>query len=372
MPQHFDKGVNLIGYIRSETGVGQSCRLAAEALDSTDVPFLILNYQNGDPSYNTDLSWSHREAVFPRHPINILHVNANEIPAFFAHYGQPFFAGIYQIGYWHWELPDFPDRYASSFSYLDEVWVPTHFVQQAIAPKSPKPVIRIPHGIRIQLTSSYQREHFGLPVDRFLFLCMYSTHSFHERKNPMGAVEAFQRAFSPDDRSVGLVIKINHETNDITEVDKLKAQVQAYTNIFFLEGTMAREQVNALIQLTDAYISLHRSEGFGLGLAEAMYARKAAIGTNWSGNVDFMNSSNSCLIHYRLVPLNRDYGPYGAYQFWAEPDLEHAAYYMRRLVQDSPYYDQICQAGQQTILTNYSPHVAGELAKTRLMHLGLL
>ncbi|GAA3324572.1 hypothetical protein GCM10020331_052990 [Ectobacillus funiculus] len=106
---------------------------------------------------------------------------------------------------------------------------------------------------------------------------------------------------------------------------------------------MNREEVNALIQSVDCVISLHRSEGFGLVLAEAMYLGKPIIGTNWSGNTDFMTTENSCPVNYTLVPVGNDYGPYKHHQLWAEPDIEHAAYYMKKIISDQTWCDRIAE-----------------------------
>jgi glycosyltransferase involved in cell wall biosynthesis len=367
-----EKGINLIGYSRSETGVGESCRLAARAYDSVNIPFGIINYDVGNPARSTDKSWVMKEIENPLYNVNIFHVNADQIPVAFANLGAELFASRYNIGYWHWELPDFPDEWKSSFNYLNEIWVPTQFIADSISAKSPIPVVRIPHGIQLKYPEHIKRKDFELPENTFLFLTMYDTYSFQERKNPNAVIEAFKEAFNPLDNSVGLVIKVNHSKSNPEELALLKKRFEGYSNIHIIDETLSRDDVNALINCTDCFISLHRSEGFGLGLAEAMYLGKPAIGTNWSANVDFMNYKNSCVVDYKLVQIGKDLGPYKAYQYWADPDVSHAAFYMKKLVSDPDYYQQIAIEGQKTIHNEFSPEAVGEKVRNRLRNIGLL
>ncbi len=130
--------------------------------------------------------------------------------------------------------------------------------------------------------------------------------------------------------------------------------------------------MDALLNLTDSFISLHRSEGFGLGLAEAMYLEKPVIGTNWSGNTDFMRPDNSCLVDYELVKVGADYGPYKAYQVWADPDIDHAVYYMKKLIKEGKWRNDLAARGALTIHKEFSPGNIGRIMKDRLKRLMLV
>ncbi|WP_418791104.1 glycosyltransferase family 4 protein [Phosphitispora sp. TUW77] len=336
------------------------------------IQFGILNFFMGNPASMNDLNWKHKEISEARYRANIFHINADQMVLAYLHYGDSVFKGRYNIGYWHWELSDFPDEWEKSFNLIDEVWVPTDFVLEAISKKSPVPVIKIPHGIEVKCSLGQRRDIFKLPVSSFLFLAMYDIQSIQERKNPRAVIEAFKNAFSKEDTSAALIIKVNNSKDDPMHLDKLREEVRDYKNVYLLEGNMNRHQVNDLLNSVDCYISLHRSEGFGLGLAEAMYLGKPVIGTNWSGNTDFMNPSNSCLVDYKLIGIPRDYGPYKAGQVWAEPDIEQASYFMRKLVSDPVWRKELALRGQETIFTNYSPRAVGEQAKQRLISLSLL
>lgn len=365
-------GINLIGYSHAEMGIGESCRLAANAIETTGISFGIINFTFGNPGRMNDLSWFHKETNAASYKVNIFHINAEQMPLAYIHFGKSVFDGHFNIGYWHWELPDFPDEWCNSFKLVQEIWVPTNFVRDSISSKSPVPVVRIPHSIEVNYDAKVNREFFELPGKPFLFLSMYDTNSYQERKNPQAAINAFERAFGKDDVSAGLVIKvINSESNPIG-MEKLKQKIQGNKNIYLITDFMSRNEVNALINSVDCFVSLHRSEGFGLGLAEAMYLGKPVIGTNWSGNTDFMNEENSCVVDYTLIKVGKDYGPYKADQVWADPYIEQVAHFMQRIVTDREWRETIAMKGQETIRGSFSPQVVGGMIKQRLTKLGLL
>lgn len=363
---NYTKGINLLGYARAEMGIGESCRIAAKSMEAAGLSFGILNFTGTNNARMEDLSWVHKEVTHPLYNVNLFHLNAEQMMEIYAYYGNALFQGRYNIGYWHWELPDFPDEWLESFTLVDEVWVPSTFVADSIAAKSPVPVVKIPHSIEVRIQEPRDRAYFHLPENTFLFLSMYDVKSYQERKNPRGAIEAFKKAFEPDNLDVGLVVKVNCYKSSQDELDMLDLLKENYQNIYFIKETISRNDVNSLIFSTDCFVSLHRSEGFGLGLAEAMYLGKPVIGTGWSSNTDFMNANNSCLVDYLLIHVGKDQGPYKAYQSWANPDIEHAAAYMRRLAVDTDYYRKIAENGEKHIKENYSPEAIGRLIRQRL------
>ena len=367
----FKKGVNLLGYARAEMGIGESCRIAARNLEAADIPFGILNFTGTNSARMGDMSWIQKEINKPEYNVNLFHINAEQMMEIYASYGNELFENKYNIGYWHWELPDFPEEWIENFSLVDEIWAPSTFVVDSIAMKSPVPVVKIPHSIVVNIQEQRTREFFQLPQGAFLFLAMYDVKSYKERKNPSAAIAAFKTAFSPDDLSVGLVLKVNCYKSNQQELDFLESLISDYQNIYLIKETISRNDVNALLAVTDCFVSLHRSEGFGLGLAEAMFLGKPVIGTNWSSNTDFMNDSNSCPVKYKLVPVGQDYGPYKSYQHWADPDVEHAAQYMARLTLDKEYYNKIAEKGESYIKEHYSPKVIGDLIQRRLNYIHL-
>ncbi|MDF9840205.1 MULTISPECIES: glycosyltransferase [unclassified Paenibacillus] len=364
-------GVNLVGYSRAEMGIGESCRIAAKSMEAVDIPFGIINFIGTNSASMNDDSWIHKEINEPQFNLNIFHINAEQMIEVYAHYGNSIFKDRYNIGFWHWELPDFPDEWQESFNLVDEIWAPSTFVVDSIAQKSPVPVVKIPHSIKVSISDQRDRSYFNLPEDAFLFLSMYDLKSYQARKNPQASIIAFQLAFKPEDKSVGLVIKVNSAGQGSKELDELHQLIGTYTNIYLVDKTLSRNDTNALLSVIDSYVSLHRSEGFGLGLAEAMYLGKPVIGTNWSSNIDFMDFNTSCLVNYSLVKLNENHGPYKEYQYWAEPDVEHASTYMRTLFDDKNFYKQISSNGEEHIKKYYSPQAVGDIIQRRLKYISM-
>ncbi|MEN1989123.1 glycosyltransferase [Paenibacillus hubeiensis] len=364
-------GINLVGYARAEMGIGESCRIAARSITAVNIPFGIINFTGTNSARMNDNTWIHKELAEPKYNINLFHINAEQMFEIYSHYGNSIFTNRYNIGYWHWELPDFPDEWKESFNLVDEIWVPSTFVADSIASKSPVPVVKIPHSIEVSIQHMRDRTYFNLPSNAFLFLTMYDLKSFQERKNPKASIRSFQRAFSPDDLSVGLVVKVNGIGYAEKDREELHEIIGEYKNIYLIEETLTRNDTNALISVTNSYISLHRSEGFGLGLAEAMYLGKPVVGTGWSSNTDFMNHHNSCIVDYTLINLKQDYGPYKTSQFWAEPDVEHASQYMRKLYEDRNFYEQISLKGEVYIKEHYSPRAIGSLIQRRLDYISM-
>ncbi|SHJ50202.1 glycosyltransferase family 4 protein [Paramaledivibacter caminithermalis] len=363
-----EKGVNLVTCYKKETGLGEACRLTAKALKTGGINYSLKN----SDEWRNELSWVYRDADESTYNVNIFHVNPDHFEGVYNWLGRSFWDKRYSIGYWYWELPDFPDEWTKAFEYVDEVWAASEFTLNSIKVKSPVPVKLIPPCIKVDSISRICRKDFNLPENRFLFLTMYDSWSFKDRKNPQGTIEAFKDAFSPKDTSVGLVIKINNSDSKPDEINKLTESAKGYNNIYFIKKKLERSDVNALINMCDCFVSLHRSEGFGLVLAEAMYLGIPVIGTNWSGNKDFMNYDNSCPVDYELVKLGKDIGPYKAYQIWAEADRDQCAYYMKELISNKDYYDKIAQNGKKTIRRLYSPQRIGKMIRERLESLRLL
>jgi glycosyltransferase involved in cell wall biosynthesis len=226
------------------------------------------------------------------------------------------------------------------------------------------PVYRIPHAIDKGPGPFYERPFFDLPDAAFLFLTMYDTHSVMARKNPEGAIAAFRSAFSPADSTVGLVLKINNLDKD--EGERLQSLIGAHRNIHVIDRTLTRHEVDSLLACADCFVSLHRAEGFGLPIAEAMALGRPVIATNWSGNVDFMDHTCAACVDFRLQPVGKGHEPYDATQHWAEPDLDSAARWMRTLVGDPAVARRIGHAARERVHRQLSPAAVGGLIRARL------
>jgi glycosyltransferase involved in cell wall biosynthesis len=352
-------GVTVVGYIHRPTGVGQSARLAAASFEEVDVVVAMADV-DADESMDPD----------PAFPVSVFHVNADQ--ALHVRNTRPsLFATGYRIACWHWELPEFPDAWIPSAAPFDEIWAPSLFVLSAVSRKVSIPVIHMPHGLEVTEIETVSLELFGVPPGRFTFLCMFDLDSVMDRKNPMGAIDAFRRAF-PDASSEALLIKTTGADRHPEQFSELVRSLAGVPGIHILNRTMTRAQANGLVAACDGVVSLHRSEGFGLVPAEAMALGKPVIATGWSGNMDFMNASNSCPIDYELVTLENDVSVYTRGQRWAEPDLEHAATMLRRVATDEAFRARIGARAADTMRTEFSPRAAGQRMKARLQTLGLL
>lgn len=347
-----DSGVSVVGYMTDGTGVSAGAHASALACDAAGIPRDLIDARPLKP-------------LRGRRDVNLLHVNADQTPAIAELLGPDFFRDRYTIGFWAWELEHLPAAYDEAYAYVDEIWAPSTFVQAAVAARSPAPVIHMPHAVTVAPAVGRGRLHFGLPSDRFLFLVAYDTLSVQERKNPLAALDAFRRAF-PDGQGAGIAVRVNHANQRPDDVAAVRASVASTRGAYLIEGPMERGDVLALQQACDCLVSLHRSEGFGLNIAEAMLLGKPVIVTAWSGNMDFTNQMNSCLVDAPLVDLDRDHGPYRRGSRWADPDVGQASVWMRRLFEHSDLGGTIGARARSTIAAELSPAAVGQRYRERL------
>jgi glycosyltransferase involved in cell wall biosynthesis len=361
-------GVNLAGYLQSEKGVGEAARAVARALQAANIPHTLHNIVDCG-SANKDQSFCRFSGDNP-YLFNMILVNADQVPEF-ASARPHFMPGHYNIGYWNWELSTFLDEWTPLFAYFDEVWAPSTFTLASLAPVATVPVRLMPFAVSVPtaITPGLDRRRFDLPEDAFLFLFSFDFHSFFERKNPLAVVEAFRRAFG-ERGDVALVVKTVHAASVPDALANLKAACGGQTNIRLIDDVLDRSEMHALMLLCDAYVALHRSEGYGLPLCEAMAMGKPVIATAYSANIDFMNAQNSLPVRCRLVEITEEHGPYyrpGA--VWADPDVEQAADHMRRLVRDRSLARSLGDRARRDIARVLSPERVGELMYTRLLAL---
>lgn len=358
-------GINLIGYVRAESGVGESSRATLRCLNAANIPYSIIDFRTGNVSRMEEhVESSHERGL--RYGINLFHINADQLNLAISTLGEDNFAGGYSIGYWAWELEHFPEEWVGAFKHLNEVWVPSTFCQRAIAEKSPVPVLCVPHSVVHDQPGAPDRQRFGLRQDSVVFLIMADLLSISERKNPLGAVEAFARAFENDDQAVELVVKLSNVDADPKAFKRMRELADQSPNIHLIKGYLDRKDLSSLFDTADCFVSLHRSEGFGLGMAEAMVRGKVVIGTGWSGNVDFMNASNSLLVSYRLIPLEKDLGPYRKGELWADPDMDDAVEKMQMVASRADLRASLGSRALMDCQMNLSPAVIGSTIHNRL------
>jgi len=360
-------GVNVAGYFSSIVGVGEIARQVVRALETQDVAVSTvgLDASRSRAEYGAEESVRSAGGVEAAvHPVNLICVNADVLPAFVDDAGPAFFAGRRSIGYWWWEVKRFPERWRGSFDHVDEVWVGSEYVAEALREVAPIPVVKVPVPVAVPELEPVERSALGLP-EGFIFLFAFDYNSVFERKNPLAAVEAFARAFDPESAAVLVLKSINHE-HDPGGHERLATTAAVHPNVHLIERYVSRTEKDAMIAACDCYVSLHRSEGFGLTMAEAMYLGRPVIATRYSGNLEFMTPQNSYLVDHELVPIGAGADPYPADGEWAEPDLDHAARLMREVFEDQPAARERALRGQADIRERHSPEAAGRVMAVRL------
>ncbi len=359
-------GINVAGYVMSEKGVGEALRATVAALAAAGIPHCVIDFP--DPgSANAGGSLVGRVDDNP-YPVNLIHLTAAELPKFVNARGPEFLRDRYSIGFWMWELDRFPRVFHGAFVYLQEVWVASTYCLDAISRASPIPVVKVPLPLSLERlrAKGVGRGYFGLPEDAVVFLFVFDAHSVLERKNPRAVIQAFRRAFKGQE-DVRLVLKLIRGNRRIREALSAEA---GDGRVVVIDRVFERGELNSLVEVSDCYVSLHRSEGFGLTMAEAMALGKPVIATGYSANMDFMNVGNSFLVRHELVRLDRDYGPYPRGGVWAEPSVEHASELMRLVYENPAMAADVAGRGRREIWQSLSAEAVGEQIARRLEVIG--
>ncbi|AOS44930.1 Glycosyl transferases group 1 [Lacunisphaera limnophila] len=358
-------GLNIAGFFRADLGVGESVRCMARAADAAGLPAALVNLKLNCINPQTDATFADRLQEANPYPVNVFHLDAPVSGDIDHHHGAGFRKGKYNIAYWAWELPEFPDAWVHHANHFDEIWTPSRFTTEAIAQKVPLPVLTMPHAIGFARPQGDFRRKYGLPEDKFLFLFLYDLNSYSERKNPAAVLEAFRRSGLAG-RGAALVIKVHNVPTNPADFARLREAVAALPGTTLITQTLARAEVYELESACDCFVSLHRAEGFGLALAECMHLGKPVIATDWSGTTDFIRPDNACPVRCVPVTLDRTHGPYTKGQTWAEPDIDHAAWWMQQLHTDPALVRRTGLAARTSIETTLAPAVIGARYRRRL------
>ncbi len=367
LPRQIDQpGINLIGYLQAETGMGEAARSLAAALEAADIPHALHSLDLNVLAPNRDDRLAARltsDVENLPYGINLFVVNADQTPAVMDQVGAALTAGRLNLGFWLWELETLPPRFHAAFGRLHEVWTPSSFCVDAFSAVAPIPVRRVPLPV-VPPPPRHDRAHFGLPENDFLFLYLFNFLSYFERKNPLGLVESFRRAFPrpEDQRGVRLVLKTSQSDFAPERHELLRAAIGDLP-VTVLDGYYSAAEISSLIAGCNAYVSLHRSEGYGLTLAEAMYHGKSVIATGYSGNRDFFGINNGFPVRYELTRLAHDEGPYPAGARWADPDLDHAAEGLRQARVGGRDLEARNARGRQTVREELSHEAVGRVLR---------
>lgn len=366
--RHARLGLNIVGFLSADLGIGESARAMVRAADAARLPTSLIELKLNVKTSRSDRTYGDRLQEDPAQPVSVFHLDPPAARDIDHHHGKAFRAGRYNIGYWAWELPEFPDAWVNYCEYFDEIWCPSDFVREAVAMQSPVPVLTMPHAIEVTPPAAPMNElraRFGLPTDRLLFLFLYDLNSYSPRKNPTAVIEAFRRSGLAEE-GAALVIKTHGAKGNETDLAALRAAVADLPGTHFIAETLSRADLTALEAACDVFVSLHRSEGFGLAVAECMALGKPVIATDWSATAEFLDATNGCPVPAPLVELQTNVGPYAKGQRWAEPDLAAAATAMRRLAGDPALRTQLGEAARRTIAERFAPAVVGARYRRRL------
>ena len=377
--------IRVFGFFQQTFGLAEAAKRTSSVLSLSNITYSLTQipfsgkHQGEDNSLNTEKNKPPNDSS----EIRLFHFNGDHTDQLLSKWGEEVFECRYSIGFWHWELPEFPNDYLSWFSRVNEIWVPSKFVHNSISLKSPHPVQVIPLALEKNALSPPHpsRQKFSLPPDAFLFLLTFDFYSSMERKNPLSSIRAFSKLIvggQQNTQQIHLVVKTSNAHADPKSAKLLKDALfsipkDSYT---LIEEILPRKGMLQLINTCDALISLHRSEGFGLHLSEAMAMGKSVLATNWSGNTDFMNETNSYPINFDIVQLENDTDSYKKGNFWAEVDIEHAVTQMKKVLENELAGNEIIkQNARKQIKEAHSQERISSVIKNRIKiieyHLGI-
>jgi len=361
----------LVGHPFAPIGRGEDIRCAFRAFREVGMSPLIRDIYALEPPSDPEILDYLVDDL--SHNVNIFFINGDEVPQVLKHLGDKLPDSAYNIIYPQWELSLYPSEWAKNLDLFDEVWAPSQFVFESLRQAVSKPVYYMPLPVEIRLTSFLGRRYFGLPESSYLYLFFFDLRSYIERKNPFAVIKAFEEVCALRPREdIRLVIKLNRPTRlrelvkDFRYFVKFVNNSTAKNKIIVIDQLLTNNEIKNLIRCCDCFVSLHRSEGFGRGMAEAMFLGKPVIATGYSGNLDFMNENNALLVKYKLINVKQGHYPYAENQVWAEPDISDAVNHMVKLLDNKAWGRQLGQIASRHIRIYFSFRAIGLHYKRRL------
>lgn len=360
-------GINIIGFIDGEFGLGEAVRLLIKAIKKQNIPVALINYEVPTLHRRADTTFNDYTLEAP-YSINLILLGPTEGKrVLFQYKDTEIFNSKYNIFYLNWESEHFPVEYINNLGIYDEIWVPAQYCKDILKKYFRKKISVVPYPIEIILEEKIDEKALAFfNKNSFNFLFIFDYNSTLERKNTLNLINAFQLAFEENDLSVSLTIKTSRSNSFKEERKSILEKIGNYKNIFIVEEIFEKNTLHNIINACDSYISLHRSEGFGLTMAEAMYFSKPVIATGYSGNLEFMNDDNSFLVNYEITKIEYDITNYEKNTIWSNPDVKHAAELMRLVKSNSELVKIKAYNGNKTILNKMSNETIGKLIEEKI------
>jgi glycosyltransferase involved in cell wall biosynthesis len=359
------------------------CGLSKAGLQATgalrNAGFEVFDLDYALPRDRMQEEYSHNTSLITnsRRNLHLLNMNPEYVPECLLLNAARVRPGDYIVGQFYWELSNISVIHETGLALVDEIWVASSYLSEVFSQHTDKPVINMGQAVTEPPPSNIGRSHFGLPEKDYLFLLNFDAMSSIERKNPLAAVLAFRQAFPKGNERAGLIIKTRHADrvggNDLVHWNMVLKEAQQDRRIRIMNLTLSEAELTGLLGACDCYVTLHRSEGFGYGAAEALIQGKPVIATDYSGVRDFCTCETSLPVSYNLTAAERGAYPYmdaDRSYVWATPDVAVASDHMQRLFRNPAEGRKLGDAGRRLVRANYSVEALSRRYRARLAELG--
>lgn len=343
--------IELVGHFNSYVGVGEAARRLARLLSASGFGLSLGTFAKG--SKNTPSDFESRRSQATNASTVVSCVNPDQLGALLSDHPKLLVDSVNHIGFWAWELPDFPSVFESAFSFVDSVWTVSDFAATAIGKNTKASVSKVTLPVPIPNSRSQGiKRHFGINERDFVVLSSFDFRSNFQRKNPLAGVEAFKAAFKPDSGAI-LILKSSNSLEFPEELDSLQRACANRSDIRLINELLPVHENNLLLDCADVFLSLHRAEGYGINLIDSMARGTPVVATGFSGNLDYMNDENSLLVPYELVQVDY-YGGVKVQSCWAEPDVVYATAKLRELFSNQRFYETISHKAHRDVIDGHS------------------
>lgn len=336
--------INIAGNFSASTGIGQSVRTLCKSLDNLKRPVAQAMWTL--PSLYScqagfDCSSLLGNSIHEYADVSIAVCNADSTLYLRKQIPQGFWNASRKVGYWVWETERLPESMLEGYDIYDEIWTPSEYSASAIRAVTNKAVYVVPHSlpteafINANCDKIRNRIEAWKPGKSLRIGYFYDSKSYAQRKNPDGFLDLVETLQS-EGIAVESIIKVNSPSHGDYRYETFISRAYQCGATVIYDDLLDSDIYNHYLEL-DFYVSLHRAEGFGLTCAEALSLGVMTVATSYSGNLDFMNSSNSILVPGKTYALSSDIGPYPDGTKWINPSVELAKMGILKCCNDETY-----------------------------------